>query len=85
MTLSFGNGVFFNAPKSILQSFIFEDATKFDSLSDMNKLTLISKQSEVKCMNEVANDVNFIATDLSSVLIQPIPHEAKSPYVHAPA
>jgi hypothetical protein len=79
MTLSFGNSVFFHAPKSILQSFIFEDATKFDSLSDMNKLTLISKQSEVKCMNEVANDVNFIATDLSSVLIQPIPHEAKSP------
>lgn len=85
ITLSLGNSAFFNAPKSFLQSSIFKDATQFDSLSDINELTLISKQSEVKCMNEVANDVNFIATDLSSVLIQPIPHEAKSPYVPAPA
>ncbi|WP_374698510.1 hypothetical protein [Wolbachia endosymbiont (group B) of Limnophora tigrina] len=54
----------FCIPKSTLQSFIFEDATKFDSLSDINGLTLIKEQDKVKCMNEVA-------TDLSAVLVQP--------------
>ncbi len=73
MTLSVGNSVFFHAPKSILQSFIFEDATKFDSLSDMNKLTLIREQDKAKCMNEVADKI--VATDLSAVLVQPTTSE----------
>ncbi|WP_265036883.1 DEAD/DEAH box helicase family protein [Wolbachia endosymbiont (group A) of Anomoia purmunda] len=74
--LSLGNNSFFQAPKSVIQLFIFEDATKFNSLSDMNELILIREQDKVKCMNEVADKV--IATDLSSVLIQPTPREAKS-------
>ncbi|WP_353275527.1 hypothetical protein [Wolbachia endosymbiont (group A) of Pipizella viduata] len=82
ITLSLGNNAFFYTPTSIIQSFIFEDATKFDSLSDMNELTLIREQDKVKYMNEMAD---AIATDLSSVLIQPIPHEEKSPYVSASA
>ncbi|WP_353277255.1 hypothetical protein [Wolbachia endosymbiont (group A) of Agelastica alni] len=73
MTLSIGNSVFFHAPKSILQSFIFEDATKFDSLSDINGLTLIREQDKVKCMNEVADKI--VATDLSAVLVQPTTSE----------
>ncbi|WP_341821222.1 DEAD/DEAH box helicase family protein [Wolbachia endosymbiont (group A) of Myopa testacea] len=60
--LSFGNSVFFQAPKSILQSFIFEDATKFDSLSDINGLTLIKEQDKVKCMNEVATTIISVQT-----------------------
>lgn len=61
-TLSFGNSVFFQVPKSILQSFIFEDATKFDSLSDINGLTLIKEQDKVKCMNEVATTIISVQT-----------------------
>ncbi|WP_353284716.1 hypothetical protein [Wolbachia endosymbiont (group A) of Lasioglossum fulvicorne] len=58
MTLSLGDSAFFQTPKSILQSFIFEDATKSDSLSDINGLTLIKEQDKVKCMNEVATIIS---------------------------
>lgn len=68
MTLSLGNSTFFNIPKDIVQSFIFEDITKFDSLSDINALTLIREQEKVKCTNEVADKV--VATALSAILIQ---------------
>ena len=44
VTLSFGNSTFINISKDIVQSFIFEDITKFDSLSDINELTLIREQ-----------------------------------------
>ncbi len=53
--------------------------------SAVNELDLLSKQSEVKCMNETANDVNLTATNLFSVLIQPISCEVKSPCVRVPA
>ncbi|MFT4313570.1 MAG: DEAD/DEAH box helicase [Wolbachia pipientis] len=68
MTLSLGNSTFFNIPKDIVQSFIFEDITKFDSLSDINALTLIREQEKIKCTNEVADKV--VATALSEILIQ---------------
>lgn len=67
------------------REFLFNDNIQNDSCSAVNELDLLSKQSEVKCMNETANDVNLTATNLFSVLIQPIPHEEKSPYVSASA
>ncbi|RDD34362.1 membrane protein [Wolbachia endosymbiont of Cylisticus convexus] len=70
MTLSLGNSAFFNITKSILQLLIFDNATKLDSLSDINELTLIREQEKVKCMNEVA-----IATDLSAISVQPTTSE----------
>ncbi len=73
MTLSLGNSAFFNIPKDIVQSFIFEDITKFDSLSDINELTLIREQEKAKCTNEVADKV--VATALSAILIQPTTSE----------
>lgn len=73
ITLSLGNNAFFYTPTSIIQSFIFEDATKSDSLSDINGLTLIREQDKVKCMNEVADKI--VATDLSAVLVQPTTSE----------
>ncbi|WP_264686801.1 hypothetical protein [Wolbachia endosymbiont (group B) of Rhopobota naevana] len=57
VALSFGNGAFLGVEKSAVQSFIFEDATKFDSLSDINELTLIREQEKAKCTNEVADKV----------------------------
>ncbi|WP_349968113.1 DEAD/DEAH box helicase [Wolbachia endosymbiont of Armadillidium arcangelii] len=71
--LSSGHYVFLFIKKNILQSFIFEDVTKFDSLSDINELTLIRKEGKVKCMNETTNEV--IATDLSAVSVQPTTSE----------
>ncbi|WP_425383894.1 DEAD/DEAH box helicase [Wolbachia endosymbiont (group B) of Anania hortulata] len=73
MTLSLGNSAFLNIPKDIVQSFIFEDITKFDSLSDINELTLIREQEKAKCTNEVADKV--VSTALSAILIQPTTSE----------
>ncbi|WP_425384356.1 hypothetical protein [Wolbachia endosymbiont (group B) of Eupithecia inturbata] len=73
VALSFGNGAFLGVEKSAVQSFIFEDATKFDSLSDINELTLIREQEKAKCTNEVADKV--VATALSAILIQPTTSE----------
>lgn len=73
MTLSLGNSAFLNIPKDIVQSFIFEDITKFDSLSDINELTLIREREKAKCTNEVADKV--VATALSAILIQPTTSE----------
>lgn len=73
VTLSFGNSTFINISKDIVQSFIFEDITKFDSLSDINELTLIREQEKAKCTNEVADKV--VATALSAILIQPTTSE----------
>ncbi|MFP3030251.1 MAG: hypothetical protein ACEY3M_03500 [Wolbachia sp.] len=58
------------------REFLFNYNIQNDSCSAVNELDLLSKQSEVKYMNETANNVT--ATDLSSVLIQPTPREAKS-------
>ncbi|WP_254229333.1 hypothetical protein [Wolbachia pipientis] len=73
MTLSLGNSAFLNITKDIVQSFIFEDITKFDSLSDINELTLIREQEKAKCTNEVADKV--VSTALSAILIQPTTSE----------
>lgn len=73
VALSFGNGAFLGVEKSAVQSFIFEDITKFDSLNDINELTLIREQEKAKCTNEVADKV--VATALSAILIQPTTSE----------